>query len=245
VHINWKDKNAEISFIIDPKLEKEYFQQHWTTYLALIEQVAFEGLDLRKIYTYAFDLRPHLYKAVEAAGFEKEAELKEHFLHNAEYKSVVIHSKINPIGIRPVTIDDLTLIFEWSNDELTRANSFQQEPILFDAHSDWFKARLKDKHKHSFICTFRDEPAAFLRLDQEDDHAIIGINIAPEFRGKGLSSGFLKKAHQTISHLIPKIKIRALIKNQNTPSIKSFERAGYRFISNTVVEGVKTLIYQL
>jgi RimJ/RimL family protein N-acetyltransferase len=93
VHINWKDKNAEISFIIDPELEKEYFQQHWTTYLTLIEQVAFEGLDLRKIYTYAFDLRPHLYKAVEAAGFEKEAELKEHFLHNAEYKSVVIHSK--------------------------------------------------------------------------------------------------------------------------------------------------------
>ena len=26
VHINWKDKNAEISFIIDPELEKEYFQ---------------------------------------------------------------------------------------------------------------------------------------------------------------------------------------------------------------------------
>jgi RimJ/RimL family protein N-acetyltransferase len=93
VHINWKDKNAEISFIIDPELEKEYFQQHWTTYLSLIEQVAFEDLDLRKIYTYAFDLRPHLYKAVEAAGFEKEAELKEHFLHNAAYKSVVIHSK--------------------------------------------------------------------------------------------------------------------------------------------------------
>ena len=245
VHINWGDKNAEISFIIDPEFEKEYFQQHWTTYLSLIEQVAFEGLDLRKIYTYAFDLRPHLYKAVEAAGFEKEAELKEHFLHYAEYKSVVIHSKINPIGIRPVTIDDLALIFEWSNDELTRANSFQQEPILFDAHCDWFTMRLKDKCKHSFICTFRDEPAAFLRLDQQDDHAIIGINIAPKFRGEGLSSVFLKKAHQTISNLIPDIKIRALIKDQNTPSIKCFERAGYRLISNTVVEGVKTLIYQL
>ena len=93
VHINWKDKNAEISFIIDPEFEKGYFHEHWTTYLALIEQVAFVGLDLRKIYTYAFDLRPHLYKVVEAAGFVKEAELKEHFFHNAEYKSVVIHSK--------------------------------------------------------------------------------------------------------------------------------------------------------
>lgn len=245
VHINWKDKNAEISFIIDPALEKNYFQLHWITFLSLLERAAFDELGLHKIYTYAFDLRPHLYKAVEAAGYSKEAELEEHFLYNEEYKSVVIHSKINPIGIRPATIDDMTLIFEWSNDKLTRANSFQQEPILFDAHCDWFKTRLKEKHKHSFICTFRNEPAAFLRLDQQDDHAIIGINIAPKFRGKGLSSVFLRKAHQTISNLIPNIKIRALIKNQNTASIKSFERAGYRFMSNTVIEGVKTLIYQL
>lgn len=93
VHINWKDKNAEISFIIDPKLEKEHFQRHWGHYLSLIERVAFEELGLHKIYTYAFDLRPHLYKAVEAAGYTKEAELKEHFFHNNAYKSVVIHSK--------------------------------------------------------------------------------------------------------------------------------------------------------
>ena len=37
VHINWKDKNAEISFIMDTKLEKEEFQFHWTTFLSLIE----------------------------------------------------------------------------------------------------------------------------------------------------------------------------------------------------------------
>lgn len=95
VHINWNDKNAEISFIIDPKLEKEFFQYHWSNFLFLIEKVAFEALSLRKIYTYAFDLRPHLYKAVEASGFKKEAELKEHFLHNSKFKSVVIHSKWN------------------------------------------------------------------------------------------------------------------------------------------------------
>ena len=93
VHINWKDKNAEISFIIDPKLEKHYFHKYWTMYLSLIEQVAFIDLKFKKIYTYAFDLRPHLYRALESAGFEKEAELKEHFLYNQTFRSVVIHSK--------------------------------------------------------------------------------------------------------------------------------------------------------
>lgn len=95
VHINWTDRYAEISFIIDPALEKEYFEKHWVTYLSLIEQVAFTGLGLHKIFTYAFDLRPHLYKAVEAAGFKEEARLKEHCLFEGKYIDVVIHSKIN------------------------------------------------------------------------------------------------------------------------------------------------------
>jgi RimJ/RimL family protein N-acetyltransferase len=95
VHINWKDKYAEISFIINTKLEKDFFQQHWVTYLSLIEKVAFEGLGLHKIFTYAFDLRPHLYKAVEAAGYIQEARLKEHCLFEGKYIDVLIHSKIN------------------------------------------------------------------------------------------------------------------------------------------------------
>ena len=33
VHINWIDKHAEISFIINTQLEKDFFDFHWVTYL--------------------------------------------------------------------------------------------------------------------------------------------------------------------------------------------------------------------
>jgi len=33
VHINWIDKNAEISFIMDTALEQDNFQFHWKNYL--------------------------------------------------------------------------------------------------------------------------------------------------------------------------------------------------------------------
>lgn len=94
VHINWTDQNAEISFIMDTTLEKEHFHFHWQTYLELLEKVAFEELGLHKIYTYAFDLRPHLYVALESSGFQKEAVLKEHCIFEGQFKDVVIHSKI-------------------------------------------------------------------------------------------------------------------------------------------------------
>jgi len=95
VHINWIDKNAEISFIMDTSLETDQFKIQWVNYLKLIEQFAFNELSLHKIYTYAFDLRPHLYTALEMVGFHKEAVLKEHCLFKNDYLDVVIHSKIN------------------------------------------------------------------------------------------------------------------------------------------------------
>jgi RimJ/RimL family protein N-acetyltransferase len=93
VHINWIDKNAEISFIMNTVLEKDNFQKHWGIFLNLIEQVAFTDLKLHKITTYAFDLRPKLYPVLENSGFSKEAVLKKQCLFNMEYVDVVIHSK--------------------------------------------------------------------------------------------------------------------------------------------------------
>ncbi len=95
VHINWVDKNAEISFIMNTELEKEHFATHWTSFIMLVEQVGFKDLNLHKLCTYAFDLRPQLYAIIENAGFSKEATLKEHCLFDDQYKDVVIHSKFN------------------------------------------------------------------------------------------------------------------------------------------------------
>lgn len=96
VHINWVDKNAEISFIMNTDLEKYFFQKHWGIFLNLIEKVAFEELQLHKIFTFAFDLRPHLYETLSKSAFAEETRLKEHCFFNGKYIDVVIHSKINP-----------------------------------------------------------------------------------------------------------------------------------------------------
>lgn len=93
VHINWSDKNAEISFIMKTEIEKDNFQKHWKIYLNLIEKVAFNELKFHKIFIYAFDLRPHLYTAVQNSGYSKEATLKEHILYEDRFIDVVIYSK--------------------------------------------------------------------------------------------------------------------------------------------------------
>lgn len=94
VHINWQDKNAEISFIMDTDLEKDNFEFHWKVFLVLIEQVAFKELGLSKIYTYALDLRPKLYNILKKCNYNFEARLSQHVLFNNKYIDVVLHSKM-------------------------------------------------------------------------------------------------------------------------------------------------------
>lgn len=94
VHINWADRNAEVSFIMDTSLEADFFAQHWKTYLHLLENVAFTELQLHKLFVYAFDLRQHLYLALEEAGFFHDARLKEHCYFDSKFIDVVIHAKL-------------------------------------------------------------------------------------------------------------------------------------------------------
>jgi RimJ/RimL family protein N-acetyltransferase len=74
------------------ELEKNRFEEIWIRYLELIKSVAFEELKFHKLFTYAFDIRPHLYPALEKAGLKEEARLKNHVFFDNNWKDVIIHS---------------------------------------------------------------------------------------------------------------------------------------------------------
>lgn len=93
VHMNWVDKNAEISFITKTSIEKEQYEFHMSTFLSMIAEVASDELDFHKIFTYTFDVRPDIYSILEKNGFEKEAELSEHCYFNGNFINVIIHAK--------------------------------------------------------------------------------------------------------------------------------------------------------
>lgn len=204
VHINWIDKNAEISFIMDTQLEDAEFELHWCTYLKMLEELAFKDLNLHKIYTYAFDLRPHLYHAIEKVGFTREATLKEHCFFYKEYKDVVIHSKCNNIyklRLINATEKDAKTYLNWANDEAVRKASFNEKPILWEDHVVWFKERLNDPLSHLYICYLENMAIGQVRFDQRDDGWHIDYSIDNKYRGKKLSTPMLDLAIQKLSSI--------------------------------------------
>lgn len=93
VHINWVDKNAEISFLLETSITGQEYDYHLSMFLNFIEQIATTELNFHKIYTYAFDIRPEIYPILVNNGFENEARLKEHTFINGVFYDVLIHSK--------------------------------------------------------------------------------------------------------------------------------------------------------
>ncbi len=248
VHINWEDSNAEISFIINTELETEEYSKHWKIYLRLIEQVSFLDLELHKIFTYAFDLRPHLYEILETNGFFKEAVLKEHFFHKGEYKDVVIHSKIRKkISFRKASQRDVEITYSWANDINTRKNSFSTKSISFDEHKRWWYAKLKDRNAIYYICEVGLQPVGIVRFDKDilNNVFLVGINLSKEYRGKGLGEIFLKITCADVLKQVHNSIIHAFIKKENIASAKSFERVGFHLIEELKIKGIETLKYEL
>ena len=95
VHINWIDKNAELSFIMKTELEEIEFELHWKNFLKMVNEIATNDLCLIKTYTYAYDLRPKLYNALEDSYYKLEARLRKHKNIDNNFVDVLIHSRIN------------------------------------------------------------------------------------------------------------------------------------------------------
>lgn len=226
VHINWLDKNAEVSFVMETSHQPEHFKEYWGAFLRILYKVAFYDLSLHKIFTYAFDVRPHLYEALESAGFSFEARLKNHCIINSRLKDVVYHSLLNPIQflrMRPAQLKDAKLLFQWANDPTVRQNALNQKEILWKEHLKWFEKKLNSEHSNIYIYSLNDAPVGQVRLDKVRDRWEIDYSVQNSYRGMGLGKLMLKKVLELKQYR----PLHAIVKPENISSSKTFEQLNF------------------
>jgi RimJ/RimL family protein N-acetyltransferase len=243
VHINWFDKNAEISFIMATELEKDHFSTLWNCYLSLIEKVAFDDLQLHKVFLYAFDLRPHLYPAIELAGFKKEAVLKEHCLFEGRYLDVVIHAKWNrEIFLRKASKDDLQITFDWAANSEVRRFALKTSLISFEEHSKWFIGKVLDPSCIYLIAEFNGRSVGSIRFDiSGEGKALISYLLDPSYFGLGLGTKLLEEGIAFCRNDCRIKELIGMVMRQNKASIRVFEKLGFQVDS----ESADLLTYKL
>lgn len=233
VHIDWESRNAEVSFITktNRNLVTEQFIQDWKNYLKLLKTLIRLDLFFNKIYTYAYDIRPHLYEALTQSFFKEEARLKNHISINGGFYDVVIHSYFfNDLILRLAQSDDVMLYFNWANDHLVRNNSFNQEPIELKDHKKWFSDKLASPKTVLLLAMDNEKPIAQIRFDETDTgNYEIDFSVDKLYRGKNIGSDLLRKGTEEFFRLKPSAKkVIGKVKTTNFASIKSFEKLGFK-----------------
>lgn len=96
-NINWKLKNAELSFICETKRSKktDLYQKDFSVFLKLIKQLSFEYLKFVKLYTETYDIRDNHIKILEEHEFILTSTLIKNKPIRKERINVLFHSLYN------------------------------------------------------------------------------------------------------------------------------------------------------
>ena len=125
---------------------------------------------------------------------------------------------------------DCKLLFDWANDEVTRANAFSTEPIEWEEHKAWFAGMMANPSEIQYILMQGSEPVGQIRLSicEKAAEAEISYSIAGKYRGSGYGKAIVSLVMQEASKSFPKVKrLVARVKPSNEASLHCFYKNGF------------------
>ncbi len=243
VHIDWDNKNAEISFLT-PKsraLHAETFESDWLNYLELIKRVATK-LNFIKIFTYAYSIRTDLFPIIEKSNFLREAILRNHVVIHSKKYDVLYHSFFcDELSFRNADQQDLMAYYNWTNEEEVRKYSYNSNPVSLESHTAWFQKKIQDPNVLMLVFSnSRNELIGQARIEITNQEAVIGISVDVNHRGKGYASRIIELTSAKFYEMAKK-SVSAYIKVENIASVKAFEEAGYGNKMPVTIQGNESL----
>ncbi|MDR0581178.1 MAG: GNAT family N-acetyltransferase, partial [Holosporaceae bacterium] len=124
--------------------------------------------------------------------------------------------------MRKADFQDVENVYLLFIDKTVRAMAKSSDVVSFKDHKTWFNSRIPQDD--FFI--LEEENGAFMgqiRIDEKNNENVMSIEIVGRYRNKGYATKAVKNCLQ----LTNKNNIIAYIKNNNIPSIKLFQKAGF------------------
>ena len=134
------------------------------------------------------------------------------------------------ITVREACEHDSENILKWRNHQIVRMNSFNHSEITAAEHDVWFSQALQSEKKIIYIGLFHEKEIGVVSFYlNNDDTCDVNIYLnqvysGNNYGGKMLLAGInrLIKTHYNIA------TIKAEIMPENIPSIRMFERQGFK-----------------
>lgn len=132
--------------------------------------------------------------------------------------------------------------YQLTQDTQARAASINPLPPTPEAHRAW----LLNPHYYRCVGMVGSEPIGICWADaSSNDHYIMSVNLAPAWRGQGFGWRFVDSVTAWLRSLRPDLSrdFLAYIRPGHSASIRTFEKAGYRFWQRTFRGDMELSVY--
>lgn len=131
--------------------------------------------------------------------------------------------------LRKINLNDLNMLLNWRNDELTRNNSKNSDYVEINEHKKFIKEILSSPTRTQYILEYNNIPVGTIREDYIDENKFeLSYTINPDFRGNKIGQLLMQV------YLIDRRgQFFCDVKNSNIPSIKMIEKLGFELFSQT------------
>jgi RimJ/RimL family protein N-acetyltransferase len=93
VHIQWEHRRAEVSFLVDTlrTVNARGYREDLLVFFDLMKEIAFDELELNRLFTETYVMREKHIEALEAANFIREGVLRMHVMIDGKLFDSLIH----------------------------------------------------------------------------------------------------------------------------------------------------------
>lgn len=160
-------------------------------------------------------------------GMLADARTRLHELVDGKGAARVLRALIRAgVAVRRAEPEDSDFVCDVANDPVTRAVSFNPEPIPPAVHRDWHARQLADRTPF-FIATYEGVRCGYVRFATVGDRAEISVALAPGFRGAGFGARVIELGCAACYAATPVRTVTARVKPGNLASLRAFAEAGF------------------
>jgi UDP-2,4-diacetamido-2,4,6-trideoxy-beta-L-altropyranose hydrolase len=148
--------------------------------------------------------------------------------------------------LRPASVDDCRLLWNWANDPGTREVSFSPESIKWKDHVKWLESKLGDPDCVLLVASDGEGTSiGQVRFDVDGGEAIISVSVDKAFRNRGYGNRMIRLACGNVFETARIGSIHAYVKEGNDGSAKAFFKAGFKRSGICMVKGQKAFHFVL
>jgi UDP-2,4-diacetamido-2,4,6-trideoxy-beta-L-altropyranose hydrolase len=134
-------------------------------------------------------------------------------------------SFIKSTVLRKAIASDVDTVYEWANEKLARTMSYNNDPIPYNDHVNWFGSKINNPSSPYYIFEMDGKQVAQIRFDIKEEKALLSYSIGNEFRGKSLGVWILAEGIKKLIYEYKVVRsVSGFVKQENIASCRSFEK---------------------